>query len=101
MQTETNQEVHVRSGKAKVEAYKWLMTGAPGVVTYPYYTGRVRIGADYRPPHRPPEMDHDARRLQLALIGRPRLDWDGLAIAVCSVAAIAAVVVSTLMSGRA
>lgn len=34
MQTETNQEVHVRSGKAKVEAYKWLMTGAPGELTY-------------------------------------------------------------------
>ena len=34
MQVATNHETNTRTGKGKVEQYKWLMTGAPGELVY-------------------------------------------------------------------
>lgn len=34
MQVATNLEAHIKTGKAKVEVYKWMMTGAPGELVY-------------------------------------------------------------------
>lgn len=51
--------------------------------TTPYTTRTgLRIGSAYTPPQAPVYLDHDALRLQRALLGdRPATDWDGVAIA--------------------
>jgi len=55
----------------------------------PYNTGRVQIGLLYTPPQ-VPHHDADALRLQRALLSeRTRPDWDGIAIVVSTVAAVA------------
>ena len=55
------------------------------------YTTRsgLQVGSLYTPPQRP-HHDADALRLQRALLGeRTRTDWDGIAIVVFTVAAVA------------
>lgn len=55
------------------------------------YTTRsgLQVGSLYTPPQRP-HHDADALRLQRALLGeRPRIDWDGIAIVIFTVAAVA------------
>jgi len=55
----------------------------------PYNTGRVQIGLLYTPAQRP-YHDADALLLQRALLGeRTSTDWDGIAIVVSTVAAVA------------
>ena len=55
----------------------------------PYNTGRIQIGLLYTPAQRP-YHDADALLLQRALLGeRPRIDWDGIAIVIFTVAAVA------------
>ena len=54
-----------------------------------YNTGKVKIGLLYTTPQ-VPHHDADALRLQRALLGeRTRTDWDGIAIVVFTVAAVA------------
>lgn len=45
-----------------------------------FNTGKVKIGSNYEPPKDMPYMDRDALRLQRALIDKPEIDWDGIAI---------------------
>ena len=45
-----------------------------------FNTGKVKIGSKYQPPKEVPHMDRDALRLQRALIDKPEIDWDGIAI---------------------
>jgi len=45
-----------------------------------FNTGKVKIGSKYQPPKEAPYMDRDALRLQRALIDKPQIDWDGIAI---------------------
>lgn len=45
-----------------------------------FNTGKVKIGSKYQPPKQMPHMDRDALRLQRALIDKPQIDWDGIAI---------------------
>jgi|GEM_PF-4231826 len=55
------------------------------------YTTRtgLQIGSLYTPPQ-VPYHDADALLLQRALLGeRPRIDWDGIAIVIFTVAAVA------------
>ena len=45
-----------------------------------FNTGKIKIGSKYQPPAQMPYMDRDALRLQRALIDKPEIDWDGIAI---------------------
>jgi len=57
----------------------------------PYNTGKVKIGCAYQPPVRRPQMTRTETMLQSALLGgKPRIDWDGIAIIVGCAALIAA-----------
>jgi len=51
-----------------------------------FNTGKVKIGSKYQPPKEAPYMDRDALRLQRALIDKPQIDWDGIAIVATVVA---------------